>query len=267
MTDGLPDSRLSIVETDPVSSDRVVGENVARKATSAPSALHKAVYRSDFRSSILSELSSASIVAYQIDVEAENEYMCQPVPITILSSLQLLGRGTSFTARLIPSIPPDYNGTLSGNIASSLTIKDVTGRPTPQNRPCVVKTLRIPASNLQEKIAHTQNLIRSVVRELRVLSHIPFRRHNNILHLLGLFWSVAEDGFAWPALLVEFAPFGTLAILRNKTEISYEEGHNICLDVANGVAALHGCNVVHGDASNPTLHKVLCTCTLTSLID
>jgi len=128
-----------------------------------------------------------------------------------------------------------------------------------------------------------------MITELRVLCHPPLQNHPNIVRLLGVAWvreidlgstltptpnQNAEDFkmCAWPTVVVEKAPFGSLlGFLRSDefkaTRSSLVAKVYLCLDVLNGITvrssiifpasipkvasdeeqALHACDILHGD--------------------
>jgi serine/threonine protein kinase len=78
--------------------------------------------------------------------------------------------------------------------------------------------------------------------------------HQNVLQLLGVGWEpspIHGDSRLWPALVVEFAQHGTLADLQRKAgALFYETKRKFCLDIANGLHAIHSVGLVHGDVKS-----------------
>jgi serine/threonine protein kinase len=134
---------------------------------------------------------------------------------------QFIGRGRSFSVRLLKLEPPDR----------SLVVKSV--------HPFGDFTSREEKERLAD-----------VILELRALSHGSLRGHPNIIELLGLCWETDSVDIArkWPALILEYADGGTLEdFLQRYPDIAFRERLELCLDVSNGLDALHSCGIVHGD--------------------
>jgi serine/threonine protein kinase len=95
------------------------------------------------------------------------------------------------------------------------------------------------------------NTIKSIVNELRILSHVPLRAHHNILDVFGIAWQPAAEtsfGRVWPLVAVEYAPFGTLRrYLTSRKEQTYHARLKLVQDIAQGLQALHNCGIIHSD--------------------
>ena len=93
----------------------------------------------------------------------------------------------------------------------------------------------------------------SILTEIRTLAHPPLRTHENIIDMLGIAWQRDEGGTEgekiWPVVLLEYAPFGTLADFCNRPSgpLDYADKGRLCLEVARGLRALHNCGIVHYD--------------------
>ncbi|KAL4795825.1 hypothetical protein BDV19DRAFT_362137 [Aspergillus venezuelensis] len=88
-----------------------------------------------------------------------------------------------------------------------------------------------------------------IVREIRVLTHEPIRRHRNIISLVAfewVFWPGKSPSLS-PVLCLEQSGLGELATFQRERKLQYETKKRIFLDVANGLLALHEAGVVHGD--------------------
>jgi serine/threonine protein kinase len=94
--------------------------------------------------------------------------------------------------------------------------------------------------------------MKRLVTELRVMSHPPLRDHPNIASLLGLIWHCDESyGFpVLPILVMEYSPLGTLNNFLDKKKPSLALKKQLCLDVANGLKALHVCRILHSDVKS-----------------
>jgi serine/threonine protein kinase len=85
-----------------------------------------------------------------------------------------------------------------------------------------------------------------IKRELRVFCHEKLSRHENICKLLFVGW---EQHTPAPVLGLELAEYGTLKDLLfdvNMRDYSNVATH-LVLDIAQGLNALHGAKIVHGD--------------------
>jgi serine/threonine protein kinase len=64
-------------------------------------------------------------------------------------------------------------------------------------------------------------------------------------------WELNDDQDILPVLLVEKADYGTLSELQEQSKLHVDERLELCLDVAKGLEALHGCGIAHCDVSLP----------------
>ncbi|RDA88113.1 hypothetical protein CP532_6829 [Ophiocordyceps camponoti-leonardi (nom. inval.)] len=92
---------------------------------------------------------------------------------------------------------------------------------------------------------------RDVLLEIRVLLHKPIRYHPNIVRLLDIGWdNSSEIASPFPALIQEYAEFGTLARLQQQKDrgpLPFSIKQKLCYDVGRGLSILHACGIVHGD--------------------
>ncbi|KAK6343342.1 hypothetical protein TWF730_010933 [Orbilia blumenaviensis] len=87
---------------------------------------------------------------------------------------------------------------------------------------------------------------RGLIFEVRVLSNEFLRKHPNIVKLLMIAWSCNPRPN--PHLVFEHASHGNLKnLLQTHTHLFYNTRLKICMDVRNGLQALHSCNVIHRD--------------------
>lgn len=100
-----------------------------------------------------------------------------------------------------------------------------------------------------------QHAVATVLKEIRILTHLPLREHPNIVNLIGYsseFVGGAEGRETDISLVMEFAPYGTL---KDFCQSRRAESHpldlptrtRLMLDVARGLEALHGYGIPHGD--------------------
>ncbi|KAK3382662.1 hypothetical protein B0T24DRAFT_686822 [Lasiosphaeria ovina] len=88
-----------------------------------------------------------------------------------------------------------------------------------------------------------------VLLEIRALMHKPIHYHPNIVRLLDIRWDSSTDtGSPFPALVQEFAAFGTLdKIQKNLRPLPFSIKQKLCYDVGRGLSIIHACGMVHGD--------------------
>ena len=103
----------------------------------------------------------------------------------------------------------------------------------------------------------SQARLKSLIRELLILSHEPISTHPNIVTLYGVAWShiqphdddgdVSREPLLQPRPLLEQAD-GTLTnFLQGYPELPLRAKFSIIRQIAESLAALHACNIVHGD--------------------
>lgn len=158
-------------------------------------------------------------------------------PISTLHLNPVLGYGTSFTARLVPSssfgnLLPDWHRD------ENVVVKSL------RHREIFDPTRRHP----DERILRLENFL----RELRVLTHEPLRNHENIVRLIGVGWernrlSIKTSVFHWPFLVLEHAHYGSLSDFLENHAVDFDTRRALCLDVGMGLQKLHQCDVIHGD--------------------
>lgn len=145
-------------------------------------------------------------------------------------SLKILGRGLSFEVML-------------------LNHSEIQDRREKGRKPVIVyKKLR--GLNDQLKSIEKNELLRAALLEVRVLTHPPLQDHPNIIKLFDLTWEPDLDliDHAWPVIVLEYADHGSLADFQEACpEITFSLKRQLCLDVGNGLMALHACGIVHGD--------------------
>ncbi|KAK0734631.1 hypothetical protein B0T26DRAFT_798427 [Lasiosphaeria miniovina] len=88
-----------------------------------------------------------------------------------------------------------------------------------------------------------------VLLEIRALMHKPIHYHPNIVRLLDIRWDSSTDtGSPFPALVQEFAAFGTLdKIQKDLRPLPFSIKQKLCYDVGRGLSIIHACGMVHGD--------------------
>jgi hypothetical protein len=182
------------------------------------------------------------------DWEESNElFMSQGVKCDF-SSLKLLGTGTNFIVRKLPDLPAHavaFGYPFSARWTHR-TWDVVKGVSKPRSKVC--KQLRVTRWAGQGH--RSASILEDVIMELQILNHHPIRMHDNIIDFSGVMWEYDMDLQVWPVLCLECADHGTLdAFLDQPYILTFVQKMQLCLDVGNGLRALHGCGVIHGDVS------------------
>jgi serine/threonine protein kinase len=107
-----------------------------------------------------------------------------------------------------------------------------------------VKHLKVSS----DKMFHAR--LRSVILEVQIMRHPPFKAHPNIISCLGYGWTT-KDNVIMPYIVLEYASLGTLRehikqYVRH-SEVWLWEVEILLGDIVSGLAALHVCGIVHGD--------------------
>jgi serine/threonine protein kinase len=109
------------------------------------------------------------------------------------------------------------------------------------------RTIPTTASQSEYRV---QKRVKSLMIELRVLTHDPIRKHENIIKFLGIAWETDPLDLQrkWPVLIMERATYGTLSdFLNTPGSKSPLTKLSLALDVVRGLQILHRCGVLHGD--------------------
>ena len=94
--------------------------------------------------------------------------------------------------------------------------------------------------------------LRSLINELLIRTHPPIRGHPNIVKFKGIAWDFEDDVATKPRplLLEELAPQRSLEGFWEKykfVRMTFQAKIELCLDIAEGLAILHACHIIHGD--------------------
>jgi len=165
------------------------------------------------------------------------EYVRLPA-IANLHEFPVIGTGASFLARKIPR-------------------EHVLGSDStrfPGHKSFVYKSLRHYSSPADGKNPRDRRAARleNVLLEIQVLTHPSLRNHENIANLVGFGWELncldeKSHVFHWPFVILEYAQFGSMVELFDQENIDFETRRRLCVDVGQGLLALHSCDIVHGD--------------------
>lgn len=92
----------------------------------------------------------------------------------------------------------------------------------------------------------TEQDFTSAMTELAILSHRPIEAHDNIITLEGISWEVnPKEIRIAPVFVYERMPHGDLRQFRDSQEfqaLSLQDKLALCVDIGNGVLALHSCS-------------------------
>lgn len=133
------------------------------------------------------------------------------------------------------------------------------GTPRPQLTEGAVIALKrlaipLPKSKTDES-SQFPRIHRSLIHELRILSHPPLRNHRNLINLFGVAWEKHQDPsgveYMRPVILQSCASRGNLRdylrAMRDDKQLSWDNKMLFCKDILDGLAALHASNIIHGD--------------------
>lgn len=97
-----------------------------------------------------------------------------------------------------------------------------------------------------------RSLYDSVMREVRVLTHLPLKNHEYIIPALAYGWLQDSVTGTHPYLVVDYSDHGTLTDYLQRIRPPISERRELALDIALGLEALHNSEIIHGDvkASN-----------------
>lgn len=111
------------------------------------------------------------------------------------------------------------------------------------------KVALIEFSDKGEASQSSRHAIDAAIMELYLSAHRPILQHPNLVDFFGLAWGMNPFSSMQklPVLIVEFAECGSLAQLQQREYLSIETRRKLCLDICQGLHALHSCGIVHGD--------------------
>lgn len=116
----------------------------------------------------------------------------------------------------------------------------------------VPETLALRVARFQEGSGARQNgrLLRSMAKELAILTNPAVRECDNIIDLLGLCWTHPNrvEPLVLPVFVYEAAPLGDLdRFLKDHNNLPLGHQLQICIDIATGTEILHQVGVIHCD--------------------
>jgi len=162
-----------------------------------------------------------------------------------------LGQGASFVAsrQALPEGPKLSQSYWPGKGWTVKTIKPSAQSP----RHVVYKTAAIRfKSNGEPQGDKDRRALESVLLEFYALIHPSILEHENIIDFLGLSWgsNPYSPDYKLPVLVVEYADHGSLAELQAKHQLDQQTKMQLCLEVGQGLKALHRSGIVHGDVKS-----------------
>lgn len=202
---------------------------------------------------ILSERSVSLADSEDRDVfETSEEPAISNIFLTI-SNLILRSDGVDFERELTPLSGLDVIGNgLSFLVKRSLQRKSTYPASSPVFAYKISKAGLGSAGRTQGYTSPAKYQSRALVTECRVLTHPPLAHHENIVSLQRILWTPdpSDTTQTTVCLVLEHAQFGTLTHLQRYGSIHPVEfpiKKKLCLDVAEGLLALHSCGITHGD--------------------
>jgi serine/threonine protein kinase len=150
----------------------------------------------------------------------------------------IIGEGAQFAVKLLL-----LRGQLALRTSSAASSRLTEGRAV---------VLKRPRLRVDEHGAFTEaGPIRTIVNELRVITHPRLRHHPNVLDVYGFAWereAQVPGVTVWPILMEEYGGLGTLDAFLARVSPHYLDTKLALVgDVAAGVRALHACGICHAD--------------------
>ncbi|KAL9118274.1 MAG: hypothetical protein Q9187_005183, partial [Circinaria calcarea] len=107
-----------------------------------------------------------------------------------------------------------------------------------------VKKVKLPAA--PANLVAFRSRIACILKDIKVMSHLPLAQHSNILNILGYGWESGGEG-PLPFIVTECATLGTLREHLTKSTTNARRRRELCHQVASGLHELHLSGVAHGD--------------------
>ncbi|KAE9369835.1 hypothetical protein N431DRAFT_485649 [Stipitochalara longipes BDJ] len=96
------------------------------------------------------------------------------------------------------------------------------------------------------------------LEEIQIMMHPPIAECINVLSVEGFGWDYVGGKTTTPALVVEFAKYGTLRhYLTSEPKKSDTEKWRVLSGVIEGLSSLHRCGIVHGDVKMENILVVI----------
>lgn len=182
----------------------------------------------------------SSFMMFVNDMFLQDEYYSNFNMTSDLPMSSIIGHGAQFDVKRLA---------LQGGMAVRTSADHHTRLTNGDN--IILKKPRLGNAGDPGRDSFVPHVIDGIVKELRIISHPPLRVHKNILDVYGLAWELdttAKPSKVWPVLMVEYASFGNLQdCLENREPLLLTEKLDLIYDIAEALAALHRCNIVHAD--------------------
>ncbi|KAK2478582.1 hypothetical protein H9L39_11070 [Fusarium oxysporum f. sp. albedinis] len=108
--------------------------------------------------------------------------------------------------------------------------------------------LRVPKKTVDWNSDPGQDLSESISTEIAILKNEHLRKHENIIDMVGICWSVYSDRIVMPVLVLETAQGGDLwRYLQSSTELDARDRLRLAIHCYQGLLALHTVGVIHAD--------------------
>ncbi|KAG6998738.1 Serine/threonine-protein kinase DCLK1 [Fusarium oxysporum f. sp. conglutinans] len=108
--------------------------------------------------------------------------------------------------------------------------------------------LRVPKKTVDWNSDPGQDLSESISTEIAILKNEHLRKHENIIDMGGICWSVYSDHIVMPVLVLETAQGGDLwRYLQSSTELDVRDRLRLAIHCYQGLLALHTVGVIHAD--------------------
>lgn len=196
----------------------------------------------------LPEPSTTATVHYNTDTLAESDNGSSASLNTL--SLLIESKWSMFSLTACPGrvahIPWQSVGAGKTFAASAMALGDGTA--------VVLKRPRLDIEDAASPSAdeidlHRASLAQSIMQEVRVLTHMPLRVHDNIITLFGIGWESDpfDENLLWPVMTMEYAGYGNLADFVASKPVALPVKFALLRNVAQGLDALHACGITHGD--------------------
>ena len=154
-----------------------------------------------------------------------------PGPLTVHApALELLGEGGQFIVHVGFLVDPATD-------CDREPVADLVAIKTP-------KFEVLPDGQLDLASSTARRQINDFYLEVAALKFPALSNHPNIVSLFG--WAVEETLYQAPLLVYEIA-LSTMATISNHDTMTWRTRHQLCLDVGNGLDAIHDAGIGHSD--------------------
>lgn len=107
-----------------------------------------------------------------------------------------------------------------------------------------VVAVKTPRENIHKSLYVLRSLLKEILNEVRVMTHLSLNPHVATLH--GIVLEEKDSGLFLPRLVVELA-VGSLGSLLHRYHLPWSLKLKFCMETAAGLEALHKIQIVHSD--------------------